>query len=444
MNSHPNQEGHSHDVNVKKVDRLSATRVRLTVEFSGEAVAAHEKVTAKRYLQQAKIPGFRPGKAPIKMVTDKYKEDILKDVIQHLVEAGFAEAVEKEKLSPVNRPRMQVGTRQLGDPSPFEFSAEFDVHPEIELRSYKGMPLKAEPTDVKDEEVQKTIDNIRERMASLEPVDAKTPEKGNFAVVEVAYHLKEEGAAKEPARNFTVELGAGRLLPELEKSLLEMTVGGEMQTVEAKFPDDYEDKKLAGKDAIFEARILELKKKTLPEMNDELAAQIKPGATVEVLQNEIRESIVSSKQEENRKSQRNQVVEYLIANNTFEVPQSMVERQMASLLQWMAEDMQKRGQKMSPLKEEDITEVKKRAEQMVRSSMLLKEVAEKENLALDEAKVQERLQAIASQVDKSLEETEKLLEAKGMLDQIRNEVLTDQVFDFLIGNAQRVDSAPRP
>lgn len=442
MKSH---EDHAHDINVKKVDRLSGTRVRLTVEFTGEQVAEHERMTAGRYLQLAKIPGFRPGKAPLKMVTEKYKDDILKDVLSHLVEAGLNEACQKTNLSPVNRPKLQFGgNRQLGEKTPFEFHAEFEVQPEIELRSYKGMPLKSEDLEVKDEEIGKTLDNILERMATLEPIEAKAPEKGNFAVVEVAYALKEAPEKKEPPRNFTVELGAGRLLPELEKALLEMPVGGELRAVEAKFPDDYEDKALVGKEATFEVRILELKRKSLPVLDDALAGQIRQGSTVETLRQEIRESILSSKKEDNRRSQRTQVVDFLIANNNFEVPQSSVERQMANLLQWMAEDMQKRGQKMNPLKEEDIQMVKKRAEQMVRSSLLLKEVAEKEKIAVDEAKVEERIQSIAQQLNKSAGEAHELLEGKGMLDQIRDEVLTDQVFEFLIGNATRVESAPRP
>lgn len=438
-------EDHGHDLNVKKVDRLSSTRVRLTMEYSGETVSKHESMTANRYMRIAKIPGFRPGKAPIKMVTERYKEEILKDVVSHLIEAGIAEAIEKTKLTPVSRPRLsKVNDRALGDKAPFEFQAEFDVQPEIELRHYKGVPLKAEDPSVSDEEVTKTLDNIRDKMASLEPVENAAPEKGHYAVVEVGYTIQTDPPKTQEPRSFTVELGEGRLLPELEKALLGMKVGDDFKEVAAKFPEDYDDKSLAGKDATFRAKILELKKKSLPELNDALAAQIRPGGTVESLQKEIRESILSSKTDEHRQEQRNQIVEYLIANHQFEVPQSLVERQMQSLLQWMVDDMRKRGHKPGPLKEDEIKMIRQRAEQMVRSSLLLKEIAQKEKISVDDEKVRQRVEALAAQMNQTPEQTEKLLDERGMLDRLRDEVLTDQVFDFLISNAQRVAGAPRP
>ena len=116
---------HQHDLNIKKVDRLGATRVRLTVEFPGETVSQHEKATANRYLQAARIPGFRPGKAPLKMVRERYKDEIQKDVVSHLLEAGLAEALEKTNLMPVNRPEIKLGEFSLTEGKPFEFHAEF-------------------------------------------------------------------------------------------------------------------------------------------------------------------------------------------------------------------------------------------------------------------------------------------------------------------------------
>ena len=438
-------DDHSHDLNVKKVDRLSSTRVRLTVEFSSETVTNHEKATANSYAREAKLPGFRPGKAPVKMVTEKYKEDILKDVVNHLVQAGISEALEQTKLTPVNQPRLsKLSEKVYGDNQPLEFQTEFEIQPEIELRHYKGVPLKAEEAGVSEDEVTTTLENIRNRLAILEPLEETKPSQGSFAVVEVGFELVEAPQKKEAPKSFTVELGAGKLIPGLESALLEMTVGENAKDVMAKFPDDYDDKSLVGREAIFSCRLLELKKKTLPELNDALAAQLRPGGTVESLTQEIRGNIISVKQEENRRSQKHQVMEYLIANHSFEVPSSLVERQMQSLLHWMAEDLHKRGQKPSSLSEDDVKMIRQRAEQMVRTSLLLKEIAIKEQIEVDEQKLQEKVNALAGQLGKSPEETRDLLDGKGTLERLRDEILTDQVFDFLITNAQRVDSAPRP
>lgn len=439
---HHHGEAHGHDLNVKKIDRLSSTRVRLTVEFSEQTVKEHEKATTNRYLNAARIPGFRPGKAPLKMVRERYKSEIQKDVVSHLLEAGLAEAIEKTKLMPVNRPRIELGDGTLSEGKPFEFHAEFEVQPEIEVRNYKGVRLKKQKLEATDEEVNQTIDNLRERFAVLEPSASKKAEKGQFATVEIGYELTADPTVKEPAKPFTIGLGEGRLLPELEQAFLEMGPG-DSRKITGKFPDKYEDAKLAGKEAAFDCKLLELKTKTLPEVNDAFAGQIREGATLLSLRQEIRSSIESSKQEDQQKAQRGEVVEYLIAQNHFDVPASLVEQQARSLLQWMEQDLKKRGMSVQNLGQEELENVRKRAEHMVRSSLLLKEIALKEKISLDESKVREKVEAIAAQLQRSPEETEKFLSGKGMLDRLRDEVLTDQIFDFLIKNAEFEEAAPR-
>ena len=175
MKSH---EHPGHDLNIKKIDRISSTQVRLTVEFSEETVREHETATANRYLMAARIPGFRPGKAPLKMVRERYKDEIQKDVVSHLLESGLAEAIEKTKLMPVNRPRIAL-KETPGDGKPFEFEAEFEVQPEIELRSYKGVPLKAPALAATDEEVNQTLENLRERFSVLEPPPRQSLKRDN-------------------------------------------------------------------------------------------------------------------------------------------------------------------------------------------------------------------------------------------------------------------------
>lgn len=416
--------------------------MRLTVEFSDATVKEHEKMTTNRYLTVAKIPGFRPGKAPLTMIRDKYKDEIQKDVVSHLLEAGLQEAIEKTKLMPVNRPQIELGELALGSGKPFEFHAEFEVQPEIELRSYKGVPLQEAPIEATNEEVKKTLDNLRDRFSVLEPLESKKAEKGNLAVVEFAFEVTGNPEKKQPAQNITVEVGAGRLLPELDAALEGLEIG-ESKKVVAKFPEDYDEKSLAGKEATFDCKLLELKKKTLPELNDAFAEQLKVGTTLEALNQEIRENILRSKRDDVQRNQRQEIIDYLIKNNQFDVPSSLVQQQAQSLMQWMDSDLKKRGMSVSQLKQDELESVQIRAENMVRSSLLLKEIAQKEKIELDEDKLQERVDAVATQLNRSAAETRNFLEGKGMIDRLRDEVLTDQVFDFLLKNA-KLQGAPSP
>jgi trigger factor len=430
-------------LDVKKVDRLSSTQVRLTIAFTQDSVKQHERSTAQRYLQAARIPGFRPGKAPLKMVMERYKDEIRKDVVSHLLEAGLWEAVEKTKLVPVSRPQIKLDGLTLDENKPFEFQVEFEVQPEIELRNYKGVPVTSAPTDATEDEVEKTIENLRDRIAVLEPSDLQQPAAGSFAVVEVGFEIAGDVVKTEAPKSFTVEVGSGRLLPEIDAALLEMKVG-ESRKVPAAFPDDYDDKNLAGKQAIFDCKLLEVKKKNLPEVNDALANQLKAGSTLETLRQDIRDSIRSTKRDENQKAQRQQIIDYLIRNNHFDVPSSLVQRQSRSLMESMLQDMKRRGKAFPELQPEQMKALEKSAEQMVRSSMLLREIAAKEKIAVSEEKLQERISHIAGQLQRSVPDTEKFLSGKGILDQIRDEVLTDQVFEFLLQNAELTEVLPKP
>jgi trigger factor len=426
---------HAHDVEVKKVDRISPTQVRLTIAFSGAQVAQHEKKMAERYTREAAIPGFRPGKAPMKMVMEKYRDRIRQDVVSHLLEAGLSEAIQQTKLVPINRPKIEMGQVSFAVEAPLEFHAEFEIEPEVQVKAYKGVPLKKADTAVTDEEVEKTIETLRERMGVLEPSDETKPKKGSFAVVEVAYALKDDPSKSEPTSSFTVELGNDKLIPEIDAAFMSMTVG-ESREVQGTFPADYHEKDLAGKTAIFQCKILELKTRTLPEVNDQFAESVRPGTTLLSLKSDIRKNIEGTKAQQSRRAQRQEIIDYLVSKNGFDVPKSMIDNQSRKLLENMAQDLKSRGQALPPLKEDEMQAVRSSAEEIVRGGLLLKRIAIQENIELSEEKVLGRVTELAKQWNQKPEETQKFLESQGVLDRVRDEVLTDQIFDFLVENAK--------
>ncbi len=426
---------HTHDVEVKKVEKLSPTQVRLTLSFSAEVVAEHEKMTAKDYSKQASLPGFRPGKAPLKMVLDKFQDRIRRDVLSHLVEAGVSEAMHAQKLYPISRPRIELGDFTFQPGQALEFKAEFEVEPEVNVKNYKGVPIKEAPKSVDDIEVDKTIESLRERMGVLEPSDETKPTKGCFAVVEVGYALVDKPEKSEKPAPFTVELGEGKLIPEIDEAFMSMGVG-EQKKVVATFPDDYNEKDLASKKAEFDCKLVELKKRTLPELNDAFAETIRPGATLLELKNDIRKNIETTRDRELKRGQRQQIIDYLVQKNQFDVPKSMVESQSRRLLESMANDLKQRGQSLPALKDEEMKTVLSSAEEIVRGGLLLKHIARQEKIELAEERYQSRIAQLAEQWEKSPEETEKFLGSQGVLDRIRDELLTDQIFDFLIENAK--------
>jgi trigger factor len=429
------QHDHAHDVEVKKVDRLSPTEVRLTIAFSGAQVAQHEKKMAERYTRDAAIPGFRPGKAPMKMVMEKYRDRIRQDVVSHLLEAGLSEALEQTKLMPINRPRIEMGKISFEVEAPLEFHAQFEIEPEVQVKAYKGVPLKKLDNVVSDEEVEKTLETLRERLAVMEPSESTKPAKGSFAVVEVAYKLKDDASKGEPSSSFTVELGNDKLIPEIDAAFMSMSVGEERK-VEGTFPADYHEKELASKTAVFDCKIIELKTRTLPEVNDQFAETVRPGTTLLSLKSDIRTNIEGTKTQQARRAQRQEIIDYLVSKNGFDVPKTMIENQSRKLLENMAQDLKSRGQALPPLKEDEMAAVRSSAEEIVRGGMLLKRIAIQENIEISEDKLMGRVSELAKQWNQKPEETRKFLEDQGVLDRVRDEVLTDQIFDFLVENAK--------
>lgn len=429
-------QAHSHNIDIKKVDWLKSTKVRLTLAFSATELQSEEDSRAQHYVRSSNIAGFRKGKAPLQMVRQRFQEDIRRDVVSHLIEEGLKTALDKTHLTPVNRPAVQLAKVDFSKEGALEFSVEFEVQPEIELRRYKGIPLRRYECDVKQEDVDKTLEALRERFAVLVPVENKRPEKSQFVMIELGYEFQTQPMIQETPQEMTLELGSGRLMPELEKALLEMETG-ESRTLSALFPRDHTDKKLAGREAVFSLRLLEIKRKELPLLDDHLASQVRPGKNLEQLRLEIGDQIKENKEKEGKLSQRESIVDYLLKNNSFDIADSLVEKQAYSLWLRVQEKLKHEGVNNAPQPtEKDIETLKKQAERIVRSSLVLREVAHKEQITIDENLMDTRIQEIAKELKRELTETRKFLSGKGILERIQDEILTDQVFDFLMRNAE--------
>lgn len=435
--------GHEEHVKVRKVERLSPTRVRLSVEVPSESVASHEESAARQYGRSAKLPGFRPGKAPLALVRQHYGDQIRKDVLSHLLEAGLAHAIQEAKLYPVNRPSVRIESSGFNGEGAKDlvFDAEYEVRPDISLGDYKKIPVKVPSTTVTEEEIGASLEKIRERLATLEPVEGGKPEKGLFAVVKVGFTLQDGDQRKDEPKEFTVEIGQGRLLPEIEAALPGFSLG-ERRQVPAIFPAEYADKTLAGRPVVFDLELLELKKKALPPLDDSLADTIDPGKKLSDLKEQIRLDLEQEKREEQRASQRSQLLEHLLRTHSFEVPASLVAQRAQFLHSRLEQELARRGQRLAPLSDKDREDLKRRAEEQVRGSMILAEIAAKEAIGLDTAQVEARVTQIATQLGKPLDEAKKWLDERGLIDSIQEEVLTDQVFDFLLKSASLVEESP--
>lgn len=436
--------GHEEQVKVRKVERLSPTKVRLSIEVPSESVASHEQGALQQYSRSAKLPGFRPGKAPLAMVRQHYGEQIRKDVLSHLLEAGLAQAIREAKLFPVSRPSVRIeqsGFNGGDGAKALLFDAEYEVRPEFELKDYKKIKVTFPSAEVSEAEIDDSLGKIRERLATLEPVEGAQPEKGHFAVVKVGFELQDGDRRKDEPKEFTVEIGQGRLLPEIESALPSFKLG-ERRQISAVFPEQYTDKALAKRPVVFDLELLELKRKALPPLDDTLADTLDPGKKLADLKEQVKADLAQGKVEEQSQVKRSQVLDYLLKAHKFEVPASLVAQRAQFLHGRLEQELARRGQKLAALTDKDREDLKRRAEEQVRGAMILSEIASKESITLDTAQVDGRVAQIAAQLGKPVDEATKWLDERGLLESIQEEVLTDQVFDFLLKSASLVEESP--
>jgi trigger factor len=427
---------HSHGTEVKNIEKLSSTRVKLSIEFDQKTVQKEESATTQRYLQVAKIPGFRPGKAPIDIIQSKYGEEIKKEVISHLLDCGVNEALEKTKLWPLDKPKVHIkAIPHVENSKTFSFEVEFDVKPEITLKKYKEISLKNKKTEVTDKDIENVLTKIQERYTTLEPSTETSVKKGLFAVTELSYHIPAKPERKEEPKIFNLEVGSTTLLPELDEALSNMKVG-DKKTVKATYPKEYPNKELAGLDVVFECHVQEIKKKVLPELNDEFANTVKAGSTLEAIKKEIAEEIAEQRKAEEKQLYRNDIISYLTKNHQFDVPTSIFEQQKSSMVQSLLDQKKKKDPSVKELSEEEIKTIEKNAAEIAKGSLLLSEIAEKENIQVDEKEAKNRFNQVAQYLGIKAEEISAKPQGKNIFNQICNEVLTDQIYDFLIENAK--------
>jgi len=365
--------------------------------------------------------------------------------MQALIREGLDHAIAHEKLEPLSQPRLtNVAERTFGQTDkPFDFQAEFDVRPEITLKNYKGIPVKSIDTTATDKEIQETLGNLAQRFSTLEPLEAEKATKGCFAVIEIETKLDGKDAAKESKpETVTVEVGADKLLPDLDKAIQNAKVGGDWADISAKYEDDHINPDLKGKTVNFRFRVLELKKRVTPEIDDTMASQIKPGATLETLKQDLKENLENHKKQEQKSSYRNQIVDYLVKEHSFEAPASLVEREKYKMIQRLTEEYRRMGRTPEAFKEEDKKQLQTRAEQIARGSLLLSEIATKQGFTVSDEEMMARIEEIANEIKRPVGETLKLLQEREALGEIRDEMLTEKVFEFLTQNAKVMASGP--
>ncbi len=407
-------------ITITKTSEDSASKaLRVTVPV--ERVREAESKAVRQYASRARLPGFRKGKAPEAVVRKRFGNEIRQWVIEEVVREGWEEAKTTESLKPIADPA--VRNLKFEEGQPVEFDLLVEVRPELALSRTGGFSLTRNVPPVTDPMVTEQLGRLREQRASWLPVEAEKPAPGQMVRVEVA--PIEEGEVK-PAQPYSIVLGEGQAIPDLEEKIMTLLPGETIET-EVRFPDDHPDAEKRSKPRAVRLTLHEVKRQELPELDDAFAREVGDFETVTALTEAVRQDLATAAGREADAAVREQLIEQLVQANNVEAPPSMVDRMLHNLLHAYEVPHEKAEafyQEMRPI-----------ASAQVRRELVLSTLAERENLRATEADLDARIAAIAAQRGVEPAKVYASLEQAKRLPELERTLTEEKVFAWLLGQS---------
>ena len=409
-------------------------RRQIELEIPAENVQKAAEKVARDFARVARIPGFRPGKAPVTLIRRRFAEEIKGEVLESLVPEFLEKELTEKKLTPVTRP--EVDEVDFSQEGPLKFRATFEVLPEFELGEYKGIEAEVEAIEVGDEEVNKTLDEMRERHASYVPAEGRPAKDGDFAQLKI---MATPAGGGEPIRadNVTCHIGAEETLEAFTENVRGASVG-ETKRFETKYPDDYQDKKLAGKTFHYAVEVKALREKRLPELNDEFVKELGDGAigakTLEDLRKKIRERLDAARDEEQQARSHEKILEELIKRHDFPVPEALVEHQMDARLERVVRSLAAQGVDPRAVNVDWVSlrqRQHERALRDVKAEILLDRIATAESVDVSEEELTKEIETLAQRSGESAAALRARLTKQGTLDRMKSKLRSDKAIELL-------------
>lgn len=407
--------------------------ITMDIEVSQD-IAGKEIESAYNDIQRnARLDGFRQGKAPLNMVKEKFSKEAKDKAVENIVKGTVFDALEKEGFSPIDFPVIDEFDYELGQALKYRFTAE--CHPKVDIKDYKEIPVKKEIFKVTQASLAQSIDALRERNAKLIPSASGIVTEKSFVSVDYDAFDGDTPLPEITAKNHMLDLGSENTVKGFQSALKDAKIGEE-KNAEVKYPSDYPNKTLAGKKITFKTKVVEIKEKEFPELNDDFAKDM--GAeNLEDLKNKVKEAIESEEKRRQDSDVERQVVEYLIEKNKFEVPQSLIEHQRENLENRMKDYMKNQGAPKEYIEkqaEQGQEKFKEEAEKNVRLSYILNSIYTNENLAVTDADIEsEKEKMKASNPGKESAVDKYFAEKK---ENIMLSLKEQKLFKFLLDNAK--------
>jgi len=417
---------------VSPTETSSNTKREIQVEIPVEEVNRETDTLIQKYQKLARLPGFRRGHVPASIIRQRFSEDIKTEVVDALVPRYFRREADKQGLIPVSQPR--VTDLHIHEGEPLRFKASFDVLPEIKVEGYKELRAEKHEIVVTEQEVEEALKNLQEQHATFTTVEGTTLAEGDFAQVSLDGTPKDGEGKPVHMDEILVEIGGKNTMPEFTENLRGASAGDE-RTFDVVYPEDFSDKRLAGKTLTYTVKVHAIKQKNLPELIEEFAKQLGEFANLDEVRKRIREGMEADRKHEAEREAKDKLVSELIRRNDFEVPEGLIDRQIDLRLERGLRALAAQGMKAEDIKKMDFNRLRagqrEQAVQEVKASLLLDKVADAENLQVSDGEIDREVEMLAKQSKQTAEAIRARLTRDGALDRIRNRIRNDKTLDFL-------------
>lgn len=412
------------------VEELSTTRRKVAVELDPSDVEEQVERSYRELARSVQLKGFRPGRAPRTLLKQLYGKEIDAEVTGKLIEETIPKALEDNKLEPVAMPVIEE--RELADDRSFRYTALVEVQPEIELKDYRGIAVAGEKVEVAGADVDRTIEQIRTSRSTLVDRDADA-RRGDVLVADWDMEVEGKDGSQASRQDATLELADGSLLPELVAGL-EGAKAGDVRTVTANLGERAPDPSLVGKTATFKVTVKKVQERVLPALDDELAKQVSGLDTVDALKADVESKIRERLERDVRAKQHEQIVDALVDANPFDAPETLVEQAVRNLTRFSGADVP--ADETEEARDERKAAIEKAAKRQVCGDLLLRRIADKEDISVSDEDVDAELDERARAIGQDGRVLRAAYEKKGILDEIRGDLRRRRTLDFLLENAK--------
>ena len=426
------------NVTVERVENEATLKITAP---AAEVNAGYKKAVQK-IADQANIPGFRKGKAPRAIIEMHYgKEAVKQEAFEIVANKAYSEALDQEKLIPVSDPKVEESTFEEG--KDMELTIKVTLKPEPELGEYKGLHVEKKEVEVTDEQVDAQIKDMMGRDAKMVVAEeGAVIEKGDFAIIDFAGTADGEPFSGGEGKGYPLEVGSNSFIPGFEDQLVGLSKG-DSTDVEVTFPEDYFVKDLAGKEAIFKVNIQDVKRKELPELNDEYVASKTDFKTVEELRANYKERMQKAAEANAKAEYEHELIDLAVANAKFSVPEIMIEDKISQMVEEMKMSLESRKMSLDMYMQYtglDMAKIRENqrpvAEENVKTDLVLDAIAKAEDIQVDMADVDAEIAAISAQHGASPEEVKKIIKGNGTMGLLLANILRRKAAHVVIDSAK--------